>query len=150
MKSKVYILCVVLFLAGAAIVTRGVLHAQQQQPHPPSDPIGDNLFPPELIMQNQEAINLTEEQKSSLKTELRQAQTKFTELQWQMEDQAEKMAALLKQPRPDEQQVLAQLDKVLNAEREIKREQISLLIRIKIKLTAEQQSQLMAIRNRGR
>src|SRR5882724_7387990 len=103
MRTKVYILCVVLFLAGAAIITRGALHAQQPQPHPPSDPIGDNLFPPELIMQNQEAINLTDDQKNSLKIELRQAQTKFTELQWQMEDQAEKMASLLRQPRPDEQ-----------------------------------------------
>src|SRR5689334_6278795 len=114
MKSKVYILCLVLFLAGTAVITRGVLHAQQPQP-PSKDPISENLFSPELIMQNQEAINLTDEQKNTLKLELRQAQTKFTELQWQMEDQAEKMASLLKQPHPDEQQVLAQLDKVLNA-----------------------------------
>ena len=124
MKSKIYILCVVLFLTGAAILTRTALHAQQ--PSPPKDPFADSLFPPELIMQNQEAINLTDDQKNTLKAELRQAQTKFTELQWQLEDQAEKMATLLKQPRPDEQQVLAQLDKVLNAEREIKREQIGL------------------------
>jgi Spy/CpxP family protein refolding chaperone len=148
MKSKIYVVSLVLFLAVAAFVTRTALHAQQQQPG--KDPIGDNLFPPELVMQNQEALGLTEDQKNSFKTEFRQAQTRFTELQWQMEDQTEKMASLLKQPRPDEQQVLAQLDKVLNAEREIKREQIGLLIRIKNRLTPEQQSQLMSIRNKGR
>jgi len=150
MKSKIYILCIVLVLAGAAVS----IHALQQQPQmpqqPQKDPIGENLFPPELIMQNQEAINLTDDQKSALKAELRQAQTKFTELQWQLEDQAEKMASMLKQSRPDEQQVLAQLDKVLNAEREIKREQIGLLIRIKNRLTPEQQAKLTQIRNGNR
>lgn len=150
MKSKIYILCIVLVLTGGAVS----IHALQQQPQmpqqPQKDPIGENLFPPELIMQNQEAINLTDDQKNSLKTDLRQAQTKFTELQWQLEDQAEKMASLLKQPHPDEQQVLAQLDKVLNAEREIKREQISLLIRIKNRLTPEQQAKLTQIRTGSR
>jgi len=151
MRSKLFILCLLLFLIGAAIVTNGALHAQQQQPQPPSnDPFAESLFPPELVMQNQEAISLTDEQKNLLKTELRQAQTKFTELQWQLEDQLEKMVALVKQPHPDEQQVLAQLDKVLNAEREVKREQVALLIRIKNNLTPEQQSQLMTIKHRGR
>jgi Spy/CpxP family protein refolding chaperone len=41
---------------------------------------------------------------------------------------------------------MSQLDKVLNSEREIKRTQISLLIRIKNKLTPEQQAQLQKLR----
>jgi len=45
----------------------------------------------------------------------------------------------VKQPRVDEQQVLAQLEKVLAAEREIKKEQVTLLVRIKNELTPEQQ-----------
>jgi Spy/CpxP family protein refolding chaperone len=47
-----------------------------------------------------------------------------------------------KQPHADEQQVLAQLEKVLAAEREIKRPQVMLLVRIKNKLTPEQQGKL--------
>jgi len=35
----------------------------------------------------------------------------------------------------DEQQVLAQLEKLLAAEREVKRQQVTLLVRIKNKLT---------------
>src|SRR5581483_4408762 len=97
---------------------------------------------------NQEAIGLTDEQKNQLKTELRQAQMKFTELQWQLEDQVEKMVALTKQDHPDEQQALAQLDKVLAAEREVKREQVSLMIRIKNSLTPEQQSKLSALKRK--
>ena len=48
----------------------------------------------------------------------------------------------------DEQEALAQLDKVLATERDIKREQITLLVRIKDKLTPEQQAKLVEIRNK--
>jgi Spy/CpxP family protein refolding chaperone len=57
------------------------------------------------------------------------------------------VASLVKQPRVDEQQVLAQLEKVLALEREIKRAQVTLLVRIKNNLTPEQQAKLVEIRN---
>jgi len=117
---------------------------------PPSDPIGENMFPPELVMQHQQALGLTDEQKTLLKTELRQAQTRFTELQWQLQDEMEKMVELVKQDRVDESQTLAQLDKILNLEREIKRAQIALLIRIKNRLSPEQQMKLREIRSKPR
>jgi Spy/CpxP family protein refolding chaperone len=123
----------------------GLAFAQQQ----PSDPIGDNFFPPELVMQHQQAIGLSEEQKEFFKSEFRKAQTRFTEMQWQLQDEAEKMASLVKQESVNEQQVLSQLDKVLGVEREIKRLQLSLVIQIKNRLTAEQRSRLMEIKNRA-
>jgi len=117
---------------------------------PPSDPLGENMFPPELVMQHQQALGLTEEQKTLLKTELRQAQARFTELQWQLQDEMEKMVELVKQDRVDESQTLAQLDKILNLEREIKRAQIALLVRIKNRLSPEQQLKLREIRSKSR
>jgi len=117
---------------------------------PPSDPLGENLFPPELVMQHQQALGLTDEQKTLLKTELRQAQARFTELQWQLQDEMEKMVELVKQDRVDESQTLAQLDKILNLEREIKRAQIALLVRIKNRLSPEQQVKLREIRSKPR
>jgi Spy/CpxP family protein refolding chaperone len=128
----------VLFLAS------GTVCAQQ----PDQDPIGQSFFPPELVIQHQEAIGLSTEQKDAFKAEIRQAQLKFTELQWKLQDEMEKMISLVKQPHPDEPQVLAQLDKVLAAEREVKREQITLLVRIKNKLTPEQQSKLAELRGK--
>ncbi|HYL74367.1 MAG TPA: periplasmic heavy metal sensor [Bryobacteraceae bacterium] len=109
---------------------------------PPEDPMRDVLFPPEAVMQHQQAIGLNDEQKNNLKTEVRQAQTKFTELQWTLQDEVERLVALLKQPKVDEKQAAAELDKVLAAEREIKRTQLMLLIRIKNNLTPAQQVQL--------
>src|SRR5512138_3674543 len=109
MKRKRFALIALLLL------TVGVVRAQQ----PANDPLGEAFFPPELVMQHQQTIGLTEQQKTFLKTTLRKAQTQFTELQWQLSDESEKLAALVKQEPVDEQAVLAQLDKVLNAEREI-------------------------------
>lgn len=111
------------------------------------DPLGQSFFPPELVMQNQQAIGLSDEQKSYLRTEIRDAQMKFTDLQWKLQDEAEKMVSLAKQSHVDEQQVLAQLDKVLSVEREVKRAQIALLVHIKNKLTPEQQAKLDELRN---
>lgn len=114
------------------------LPAQQ----PPEDPLRDILFPPEAVMQHQQAVGLSDEQKNNLKVEVRQAQLKFTELQWTLQDEMERLASLIKLSKVDEKQAASQLDKVLAAEREIKRAQLMLLIRIKNTLTPAQQTQL--------
>lgn len=122
--------------------------ATPAQPAP--DAIGEALFAPELVMQNQQAIGLSEAQKASLRDELRQAQMEFTDLQWKLQDEAEQMAKLVGSASVDEKQVVAQLEKVLDAERQVKRRQIVLLVRIKNLLTIEQQDQLRAIRAGGK
>ncbi len=121
-----------------AVRTFSPLAAQQ----PPEDPLRDVLFPPEAVMQHQQAVGLTDEQKNNLKGEVRQAQLKFTELQWTLQDEMERLVSLLKQSKVDEKQTASQLDKVLGAEREIKRAQLMLLVRIKNNLTPAQQTQL--------
>ena len=140
MKLKSIWLCAVLFSTSIASL------AQQ----PAGDPIAESFFAPELVMQHQQAIGLTEEQKEFFKSEFRKAQTRFTEMQWQMQDEAEKMAGLVKQESISEQQVLSQLDKVLAIEREIKRLQLSLVIQIKNKLTPEQRARLTEIKSRSK
>jgi len=109
---------------------------------PPEDPLRDLLFPPEAVMQHQQAVGLSDEQKNNLKVEVRQAQLKFTELQWTLQDEMERLVSLLKQSKVDEKQAASQLDKVLAAEHEIKRAQLMLLVRIKNNLTPAQQAQL--------
>jgi Spy/CpxP family protein refolding chaperone len=133
-----------LCLCAAFLLAARAAHAQQ----PEQDPIGQSFFSPELVIQHQEAIGLSPEQKEYIKTEIRQAQLKFTELQWKLQDEMEKLVGLVKQPQVNEQQVLAQLEKVLAAEREVKREQVTLLVRIKNKLTPEQQGKLAELRSK--
>jgi Spy/CpxP family protein refolding chaperone len=149
MKAKIIRLFALIFLAA------GLASAQQPAPAAPvpppgPDPLGQSFFPPELVIQNQQAIGLTDEQKTYFRTEIRDAQLKFTDLQWKLQDEAEKMVSLVKQPHVDEQQALAQLEKVLSVEREVKRAQITLLVHIKNRLTPEQQAKLEDLRNKPR
>src|SRR5215471_18355699 len=120
---------------------------QMQPPHnpPPPDPFAGNLFPPELVMQYRRELGITDEQKTFIRDEAIKASTRFNQLQFQMQDEMESMVTLMKGTTIDEQKALAQLDKVLNIEREVKRTQLGLSIRIKNKLTPEQQTKLQEL-----
>lgn len=111
-----------------------------------ADPLSKDLFPPELVMANQQAIGLTDNQRSAIQSAMRDAQSRFVDLQFAVSGEMEKLGQLLAQPRVDEAAALAQVDRVLAAEREIKRAQLGLMIRIKNQLSAEQQAELRALR----
>ena len=134
-------------LAALLLILISLLYAQQ--PERP-DPFADLLFSPDLIMANQNAIGLSDAQKTYLHAEMLKSQTRFTELQWQLQSAIEGLTGLLKQAKADEAQVTAQLDKVLAAEREVKRSQIALLVRIKNNLTPEQQQRLQTLRRESK
>ena len=121
------------------------LRAQQPRPQGP-DPIAENLFPPDQVLANEKAIGLDDAQRTFVRSEVLKAQTRFTELQFQLQDAMEALVSQLKQEPIDEAQVMTQLDKVLSAEREIKRAQIALMVRIKNKLKPEQQARLRQLR----
>src|SRR6266849_4645400 len=153
MKKKIATLTLVLLVG--ALVGVVIVSAQQPQPaqgpeqprppHPPMDPLGDAMFPPELIMQHTRDLNLTDEQKTFMRAEINRTTTRFNELQWQLQDAMEALHDSMKANTVNEQQALAQLDKVLDTEREIKRLHFGLAISIKNKLTAEQQAKLHAM-----
>src|SRR5438552_17972149 len=153
MKKKIATLVLVLMvgtLLGVVMVA-----AQQPQPaeppqrqmeprppHPPMDPLGDAMFPPEMIMQHTRDLNLTDEQKTFMRAEINRTTTRFNELQWQLQDAMEALHDTMKANVVDEQQALAQLNRVLDGERAIKTLHMQLAIRIKNKLTPEQQEKL--------
>lgn len=115
---------------------------------PTDDPIAQALFPPELVMKYRQEINLDEGQSKAIKEAIQKAQTRFLDMQWDMQAEGEKLVKLLKARPVDESAVLAQMDQVLNREREIKKAQISLLIHIKNLLSESQQNKLTELRQR--
>jgi Spy/CpxP family protein refolding chaperone len=117
----------------------------QPPPHHP-DLIAENLFPPELIMQNAEAINLTEEQQEKLQAEMHKAHERLEEMHSKLEKQREATAELLKKARVDESAAMAQIEKVLDQERELRRAHLALVVALKNKLTPEQQAKLQEIK----
>ncbi|MBI2438552.1 MAG: hypothetical protein HYV36_07060 [Lentisphaerae bacterium] len=106
------------------------------------DPMLENFFPPELVMQNQKAIGLKEDQQTAIRAEMQKTMARFTDLQWQQSAENETFAELVKAERPDEGKVLAQLDKLLTIESEIKRLRFAMMLKVKNALTAEQQTKL--------
>lgn len=121
------------------------LTAQEPEPE-----FAKHLFPPELVMQHQQAIRLTTEQRTSITQGIRDFQLKVVELQWKMQDEAEKLTELVEAAKVDEAQTLTQVDRVLGVERDIKRAHMALLVRIKNTLTTEQQGTLTMIRGAKR
>lgn len=113
---------------------------------PGDDPIGQNLFPPELVMSHQAEIGLQEAQARSMKESIHQLQAKVLDAQWEMQAESQKMIRLLQARPVDEVGVLAQADRVMALERDVKRAHLSLLIRIKNQLTEPQQAKLMELR----
>ena len=120
----------------------------QQPPSPDNDPIGRNLVPPDLVMSHSEELGLTEKQRSVIKAEVQKMQAKFIDSQFDLQENTSRMAHLLQQQPVDEAKVLEQADKVMSLEREIKRAQLTLLIRIKNSLTPDQLAKLDAFRKR--
>ncbi len=141
---------ITLLIAAASIAASSF--AQQPSPSPQQppgdDPIGHYLVPPDLIMGHSQELNLQEKQRAAIKAEVQKAQSKFIEMQWDMREETEKMVRLLQQSPADEARVLEQADKVMALERDIKKTQLSMLIRIHNVLTAEQIAKLEAIRRR--
>jgi len=115
---------------------------------PPADPVAENLFPPELVIQHQSEIKLTEDQRNALMAEIQKAQGRIVDLQQRLQKEMDALGALLKKDDVDEQGALAQLDRVLNAEREIKRVHLGLVLEIKNKLTTEQEVKLREIKSK--
>jgi Spy/CpxP family protein refolding chaperone len=137
--------------------------AKAQQPPPPHDvpmgsdsrpPGGDKIgrvfFPPELVMRNQKAINLTPDQQTVIREVMRQAMPRFTELQWQLSAEEETLESLVRADLPDEKQILAQFDKLMLVESELKRVRFALLVKLKALLTPQQQQKLEELKRRQR
>ena len=124
------------------------ISAFAQQPPPNDDPIGRQLFPPKIVMGHQEELGLQEKQRAAIRSEVHKVQSRFVDLQWQLSEDTEKMASLLRSTPIDEARVLEQADKVMAQEREVKKMQLSMLVRIRNLLTPEQIAKLQEIRRR--
>jgi len=133
-------------IALAAVAPEATL-AQAQQPQAPHETaFGQHLFPPELVMQNQQKIGLRADQRATITEAVQQLQAKVVDLQWKMQDESQKLADLLAKSPVNEAETLAQVDRILAIEREVKRAHITMLVRIRNALTPEQHAMLRSLR----
>jgi Spy/CpxP family protein refolding chaperone len=125
------------------------VEARAQPPGTGQDPLAPHLFPPDLVMRHAPEIGLDEKQRAAVKELVVKMQARFLDLQWDLQAESEKMARLLQASPVDETAVLAQADKVMGLEREVKKAHLSLLVRIKNLLTEAQRDKLMELRRRS-
>ncbi len=111
-----------------------------------TDPIAEQLFPPELAMKFSREISLGDAQRTAIKEAVKKAQGSFLDAQFDMAAETGKLVQLLRVHPVDPKAVLAQLDRILALEATVKRAQISLLVEIKNQLSPAQQTQLRELR----
>jgi hypothetical protein len=107
----------------------------------------DLLFPPDLIMRNQKALNVTQEQRQYILEQTQEATVEFTSLRWDLQDGLQELREMVKR-NEKEQVLLEQLDRVLDLERQVKRAQLLLAVRIRSTLTEEQVEMLQEMKPR--
>src|SRR5690349_15070115 len=60
---------------------------QMPHPPPPQDPLAHLMFPPDMILNHARQLNLTEDQKAFVRSEVQKATATFQDLQWKLQDQ---------------------------------------------------------------
>ncbi len=148
-------------LLASLIVTAGLAPALAQHPapapHAPKhhgspdahDVVARHFFPPEMIMAHQRDIGLAEDQREAIKAAVDEAHSTVHDLKWDLQPETQALADLVAAESLDEAAVLAQAERVMDMEKRIKLIHMSLVIRIKNLLTAEQREALRGLRGGG-
>jgi Spy/CpxP family protein refolding chaperone len=124
------------------LLALSISRASAETPSPGEDPLSRHLFPPERVMGHAQEIGLDDAQRNAIRKEVQKAQSRFLDLQFDLQTEMETLVRSVQENKVEESRVLAQLDRVLALEKEIKKTQISLLVRIKNTLTPAQQARL--------
>jgi len=115
----------------------------------PVDPFAGAFFPPELIVMEHAEIGLTQTQQDALQARLQKAQPRSEELRQRLERETAALSELARQDKVDEVRIIAQLDRVLDVERDLKHLHIGVLAGIKNLLTPEQLGKLREFQKGG-
>jgi Spy/CpxP family protein refolding chaperone len=141
--NKVFLFAAVAVLFATATIGRAESDAGGD------DPFAAYLFAPDRVMAHSLDIHLEDAQKTAIRNEVQKVQSRFLDAQFELQGESEKMVKLLQEPTVDETKVLAEVDRVLVLEKEIKKTQIALLVRIRNILTPPQRARLAEIQKSG-
>lgn len=102
------------------------------------DPFGGRLFAPNIILENQAELGLSDSQRQQIREIVISTQTTVSEHQWDMREAYIDVMGELDRPTIDESTVAEMLQLVLETENRVKLAQVSMLIRLRNLLTEEQ------------
>ena len=124
---------------------RGPMHG------PMGGPMGGHLekflYPPDLVLSNQIALGLTEDQIAAIKKQIGETHDVSLDVQTRLRRVTEQLHAALEPSKVDEAAALELAAEAMGLERQIKSAHLKLMIRVKNVLTSEQQETLKALRS---
>ena len=108
-------------------------------------PMEHNLFPPELVLMNQMALGMSTEQVDAIKKQVGDTHNRVLDAQVDLHRVTEQLHGALELPKVDEAAVLALASQAMDLEKKIKTAHLTLMIRVKNLLTADQQEKARAL-----
>ena len=117
---------------------------------PRADMFKGKLFPPNVILEHKTDLNLTREQFTAIKAAVIEVQANIAEFEWDMQEAHQNIMAELDQSPVDEKRVLKHVSAVLAAENQVKKQQMTMLIRLRNLLTPDQVAYLESFAGQSR
>lgn len=109
-----------------------------------ADVFKGKLFPPNLILEHQDALRLSKEQFTAIRAAVIEVQANVAEHEWDLREAYMNVMSELDKSPVDEQRVMEFVDRALVAENQVKKEQVAMLVRLRNLLTDEQVAYLEA------
>lgn len=119
--------------------------AGQGVAQPQRDVFKGKLFAPNVIMEHQQALDLTKEQFTAIRAAVVEVQAAVAEHEWDLREAYQRVLDDLDAAPVDEDRVLANVEAALQAENEVKKLQVAMLIRLRNLLTDEQMAYLQSL-----
>lgn len=123
-----------------------VLFASGAMAQGQADVFKGKLFPPNIILEHQDQLNLSKEQFTAIRAAVVEVQGNVAEHEWDLREAYQKAMSDLDESPVDEDKVLENIDAVLRAENEVKKLQVMMLIRLRNLLTDEQMAYLQSVK----
>ena len=133
MRKRVWIGVLAVLLSSSAIAAQ-----------PRGDVWKGKLFPPNVILQHQQELELSKEQFTAIKTAVVEVQANVAEHEWDLREAYLNLMSELDKSPIDEGRVMDLVEKALLAENEVKKKQVVMLIRLRNLLTDDQVKYLEA------
>lgn len=109
------------------------------------EPFKGKLFPPNIILEHKDQLNLTKQQFTDIRVAVVEVQSGVAEHEWDMAEAYQAMMAELDREIIDQAVVLEHAEAALRAENEVKKKQISMLVKLRNLLNKEQVAYLRSV-----
>ena len=136
-KNSLTLLGLCLVLLSSIAAAQGV--GQQK------DVFKGKLFAPNIILENQDALDLDKEQFTAIRAAVVEVQGSVAEHEWDLREAYMKVLADLDEVPIDEDKVMENVEAALLAENKVKQLQVTMLIRLRNLLTDEQVQYLQSL-----